>query len=69
MQPWQQRIVDEAKDLEGKIERLTAYVDANRRTAPIRDIALLMEQRNHMKQYLMVLQKRIARFARTSQGQ
>ena len=56
--------MDEAKDLEGKIERLTAYVDAHKRTDPIRDIALLMEQRNHMKQYLMVLQKRIARFAR-----
>ena len=63
MEDWQQRVVDEAKDLGGKLDRLTAFFNTEafaKLEAEAR--SLMREQAVHMQGYLRTLQDRIERF-------
>ncbi len=59
MDPWQQRVVDEASDLKGKIGRLRDVLDTN---ADLGDRSLLHSQLGHMAAYLAILEARIGKF-------
>lgn len=61
--PFQQRVVDEASDLEAKLDALTAFTgSAVFRNLPDVERELLMRQGVHMTRYLMVLKVRIDHF-------
>ena len=61
--PFQQRVVDESKELETKLDALTAFTgSAVFRNLPDVDRELLMRQGVHMTRYLMVLKVRIDNF-------
>lgn len=64
MQPWQQRVVDEKRELDERLEKLTAFI-ASPAMHPLdeADCHLLRCQREAMWQYSGVLQRRIERFA------
>ena len=56
MKDWETRLMDEHEDLEGKIERLSNFLDEN---PDNEDYDLLMEQLEYMKGYFSILCKRI----------
>jgi hypothetical protein len=62
-EPWQQRVIDESKDLSEKIQKLGSYI-FNGKQDHVSDIDfnLLVEQMKHMNGYSIVLRDRIARF-------
>lgn len=61
--PYQQRVVDEKKDLDEKIEKIESFTGGEIfKSMPIRDRELLVEQRDHMLSYSRVLGARISRF-------
>lgn len=63
MQPHQQRVVDEKADLDGKIDRLTAFLDAGRpEFVPMEEWQRMHEQRALMRGYSRILGERIAAF-------
>ena len=63
LQPHQQRVVDEHRDLDEKAIKLSVFVDGIAFAGlDSVDRALLREQLVVMRQYLYVLKQRIARF-------
>lgn len=63
LQPHQQRVVDEKADLDGKIERLDAFIHGKIYPALAdAERSRLMRQFCHMKDYSNVLGERIAAF-------
>lgn len=54
MKDWETRLMDEHEDLEGKIERLSNFLDEN---PDNEDYDLLMEQLEYMKGYFSILCK------------
>ena len=63
MQPYQQRVVEEAADLKSKLDNLDAFI-ASKTFHTIRsdEQSRLYEQAIHMRAYLHVLDDRIAAF-------
>lgn len=64
MQDWQQRVVEERDQLKERLGKLRAFIDNNPAFAAL-DVAeriRLRDQRWHMCQYLVVLDKRVAAF-------
>jgi hypothetical protein len=63
---WQQRVIDEASDLETKLEKLNAYlavpVDVVSGSASAEHRRLLVNQSAQMRDYLATLQARIKLF-------
>lgn len=63
MEAYQQRVIDEKKALDEKIEKLDAFLDTDLfRSLSPDDGSLLMNQQHHMKAYSQVLAQRIERF-------
>ena len=63
LEPWKERVVAEADELEAKLMRLSAFIASKRVNAISREEAVrLIEQQTHMKRYLAVLRKRIVHF-------
>lgn len=63
MQPHQQRVVDEKKELDDKIERLTAFTKGDIfKSIDDEDQRLLVKQLSEMGSYSETLASRIARF-------
>lgn len=64
MQPHEERVVAERKDLGEKLTKLSAFISGSEafRTLDIEDQQLLREQRDVMTEYSDILGKRIARF-------
>lgn len=63
MEDWQERVVQESKDLDGKIVKLKAMICSDRfKTFQDMDQRLLVQQLSVMKQYASVLKARIQRF-------
>ena len=64
MQPFQQRVVDEKRELDEKLQKLMAFFGSdlfNGLSANERE--LLKEQSEHMESYSVVLRERIALFS------
>ena len=61
--PHQQRVVEEKRDLDEKIHKLTAFL-ASAKSAQVSlvEVRLMHEQLTHMLQYARVLQLRIRAF-------
>lgn len=65
MEAFQQRVVDEEVELTDKLTKLDAFLGGKIFMGlPEEDRRLLSEQANHMRCYAVVLQQRIARFAK-----
>jgi hypothetical protein len=67
MQAYQQRVVDEKKDLDHKLEKLDAFLTTAQSgglfdSLPQEDKTLLQHQGVAMREYSQILKKRIARF-------
>lgn len=63
MQPYQKRILDEAKDLGVRLEKLIEFNRSDTfKELPEADRVLLLSQRDFMRGYLNTLNQRIARF-------
>ena len=64
MQPFQERVLTERKELREKLTLLTSFISGNPgfRALDAEDQRLLRTQRNIMSEYLDVLEDRIARF-------
>ncbi len=63
MQDWQNRVIEEASELEQKILRLDAYIWSGKAECLfIGDKDTLLSQLHFMKQYLNTLKLRISRF-------
>jgi hypothetical protein len=63
MAEWQKRVLDEREELEGKVDRLMAFMQSDAiKRIPREDMLLLMEQSYAMRKYLHILNQRIARF-------
>lgn len=60
---WQDRVIDEAAELDARLTKLTAFIDTKEFSAlPRREREDLRSQRYYMENYLSVLRRRIARF-------
>ena len=64
LQPHQQRVVNERDDLQDRIEKLVAFIDASPifRTVGEEEQVRLLHQQDYMGNYLNVLNLRIAAF-------
>jgi hypothetical protein len=64
LEPHQQRVVDEKIELEDKFKKLDQFILDNQifQSLSEEDQELMKEQRAFMEGYLIVLEKRIARF-------
>jgi hypothetical protein len=64
MAPHEQRVVDEKRELDEKLEKLTAFVRSspNFKRLDGFDRSLLTQQRDAMLRYSVILGERIARF-------
>lgn len=63
MQPYQERVVAERDDLQGKIDRLLAFINGDTfKTIGNGEQGRLREQFTHMDSYVAVLQRRIDHF-------
>jgi len=65
MQPHEQRVVDEKKELDEKLTKLTSFISSSPIFSgldPV-DQDLLRDQRGTMNSYSEILAQRIARFA------
>lgn len=63
LQPFQQRVTEERADLHAKVEKLEAFLETDAfRELQIMDQGYLSRQRSLMREYLQVLDFRIARF-------
>jgi hypothetical protein len=64
MQPHQQRVVDEKKDLDEKINKLKAFIETNPtfKTLPDDERRRLGRQFDAMAEYSSILSQRIAAF-------
>ena len=66
MEPWQQRVVDEHREVSDRLIKLTAFISGNEAFARLHaiDQSLLRAQRSAMVDYEAVITQRIARFSR-----
>lgn len=63
MEAWQQRVVDEAKELKEKLDKLLSYQDTEAfEKLPVQDKMLLLNQAHCMLSYQFYLNQRIQRF-------
>ena len=67
IQPYQQRVIEEHKELEDKLARLNEFIDNHHNgkscvAVSASDLSLLVQQRNAMHEYASVLKKRIVGF-------
>jgi hypothetical protein len=65
MQPHQQRVVDELKELQGRLEKLHNFISSDNFDEIVNDeyeCQRLIYQRHCMQQYAFTLQDRIANF-------
>lgn len=63
MAPHEERVIAEEAELTGRLNKLGEFIHADIfRTLPAEDRGLLQEQDDHMRKYVAVLRKRIARF-------
>lgn len=63
MQPYQQRVIEEERDLSEKLKKLSAFIEGSQfGLMPDGEKALLQEQAEHMRAYVIVLKKRIELF-------
>lgn len=64
MQPHQQRVVDEKKELDEKLDRLKAFIDTNPifKTLPDDERKRLRRQFDAMAEYSSILSQRVAAF-------
>lgn len=63
MQSYQQRVIDEKAELDGKREKLCAFLSSpNTGSIPVQELARLRRQSGIMEQYRDVLAERIAAF-------
>lgn len=63
--PHQQRVVDEKRELDEKIQKLTAFVYSEKLTSVVKDDderRRLLQQDELMRQYSRILSERIANF-------
>jgi len=60
--PWQQRVIDEQRDLNEKIVKLTAFIYGSEPRTPSIDWELMQEQLRAMQTYSGVLCRRIISF-------
>ena len=69
MQDYQQRVIDEKKDLDAKIERLETFIDGSAMFAelPSDEIIRLRRQVYTMRLYSEILRDRIAAFKSADQ--
>lgn len=70
MQPHEQRVVDEKKALDSKLDKLKAFIETNPifKTLPAPDQYLLNRQFDAMAEYSHILSQRIERFTRTPES-
>jgi hypothetical protein len=67
MEPWQERVVEEKRELDGRIERLSAFLEGPAESGNLRDAvdaSLLVSQLEVMRDYSRLLGMRIRRFDR-----
>ncbi len=62
MTEWQQRVVDESKELNERFDKLTAFLAVPHPDVTEVDLQLLLEQHDAMRDYADVLHRRILRF-------
>jgi len=63
MQDFQQRVVEEKHDLDGKIERLRAFIGSSTfRSLEVEDAWLIVAQLKWMEGYTLVLGRRIVKW-------
>jgi hypothetical protein len=64
MQPHQQRVVDEKRELDDKLTKLIAFITSSPvfESLDLTDQGLLCDQQGAMTDYSAVLEERIARF-------
>lgn len=63
MQDYQERVVDEKKELDGRLERLASFIDSESFSSiDIAERSRLLNQSIHMRNYSQVLCDRIANF-------
>lgn len=63
MEPYQERVVEEKNDLDGKIARLARFLNSGvLDTMSIEEVDILDEQLTYMQLYNGVLSKRISMF-------
>lgn len=63
MQPHQQRVIDEKKELDIKLDKLTDFLKSERsKTVSLPDIELLVKQQDVMSEYSSILARRIVNF-------
>jgi hypothetical protein len=63
MEGWQERVIDERRLLEEKIEKLGVFLQSTESgDLPLEDLDLLGRQFEIMREYSSVLEERIARF-------
>jgi len=64
---WQQRVIDEKAQLDERLGKLNTFIEADEkkplddRLLPV-DRNLLITQRHHMRQYSVILERRISNF-------
>ncbi len=64
MQPHQERVIEEEKELSEKLNKLGEFIHGDVFHAlPDEDKELLQDQDDHIRAYVNVLRKRIERFA------
>lgn len=62
---WKDRVVDEAGELKGKLDKLNKFLDSDfSESLPIEEFDSLAAQAKWMHKYYKVLRRRIARFKR-----
>ena len=59
---YQTRVIEEAKELKGKVEKLKAFLDGDGAKMPDSETSILQGQLEVMKSYLSILNTRIKRF-------
>ncbi len=63
MEAYQERVVDEAGELQGRLNSLVQFIGTRKcRELGKQEADLLVEQARYMQGYLLVLQQRIAYF-------
>jgi hypothetical protein len=69
MEPWQQRVIDEKAELDGRIARLYAFVSGPAcNDAPVNALACMYVQVMAMREYSFALGERIALFSKDQAG-
>ena len=65
MQPYEQRVLDEKRDLDDKLEKITNFIEQSPvfKRLDAFDCSLFTQQREAMLRYSIILGERIARFA------